>query len=60
MAEEKWMQGAFRPSRKGLLHKQLGVPEDENIPKEKMNAAVKGKFGELARKRAQAAKNANQ
>lgn len=59
MAED-WMKQAFRPATKGALHKQLHVPEDETIPKKKMMSALKGKFGELARKRAQAAHNANE
>lgn len=60
MADKKWMADAFPEKTKGSLHKQLNVPQDQNIPKTKMDAAAKGRFGELARKRAQAAKNANQ
>lgn len=43
------------PLKKGALHRQLGVPEDEKIPKSKLAAAKSGRFGKLAAKRAQAA-----
>jgi hypothetical protein len=56
--EEKWMQKAFS-KHKGALHKSLDVPEDEKIPKSKMCAAAHGEHGEQAKKRAQAAVNAN-
>lgn len=42
---------------KGALHKQLGVGEDKKIPEEKMEAARGGEYGELAKKRADFAKN---
>ncbi len=36
----------------GALHRQLGVPEGERIPKEKVEAALGGRYGPLAKKRA--------
>ena len=46
---EKWIQGAIK--HPGALHQQLGVPEGENIPAEKLRAAAKkgGKLGKRAR-----------
>ncbi len=53
MAEKKkkWMASAFKESRKGALHRALGVPEEENIPASKVAAAAKagGKLGRMAR-----------
>lgn len=37
--DDKWMQQAFSKN-KGLLHKKLGVPEDETIPMEKINSEL--------------------
>lgn len=49
--EEKWIQKAVDPKKKGQLHKDLGVPEDEVIPVSKLKAAAKkkGKVGQRAR-----------
>lgn len=46
---EKWIQKAIK--KPGALSKQLGVPEDENIPAGKLAAAAKkgGKLGKRAR-----------
>ena len=46
---EKWIQKAIE--KPGALSKQLGVPEKENIPAEKLAAAAKkgGKLGKRAR-----------
>lgn len=46
---EKWIQKAIK--KPGALSKQLGVPEDENIPAKKLAAAAKkgGKLGKRAR-----------
>jgi hypothetical protein len=44
----------FKP---GALHSQLGVPQGEKIPVSKMQAALSGGLGALAKKRAQFAKN---
>lgn len=50
MAEKKkWIQGAIK--HKGALHKDLGVPEGEKIPADKLAKAAKkgGKVGQRAR-----------
>lgn len=60
MAEEKkWAKDAFKESHKGRLHRALGVPEDETIPEEKMQAALAGKHGSHVQHMAQAAHNIN-
>lgn len=50
-SEEKWIQKAINPKKKGQLHKDLGVPEDETIPVTKLKKAAKekGKVGKRAR-----------
>lgn len=50
MADKKWIQKAIK--KPGALHKQLGVPEGEKIPKKKLEKAASGKLGELAKRRA--------
>lgn len=57
--KEKWAKDAFKPSRKGELHRDLNVPEDKKIPEKKMGSALSGNFGEKVRERAQAARNIN-
>jgi len=52
LAENKgkfWIQKAIQ--KKGALHKQLGVPEDEKIPAKKLAAAAEkgGKLGRRAK-----------
>lgn len=46
---EKFIQKAIK--KPGQLHKDLGVPKGEKIPKEKLEAAAKkgGKVGQRAR-----------
>lgn len=44
----------FRP---GGLHRSLGVPQGKTIPAAKRAAALKGKFGSLAKKQANFARN---
>ncbi len=46
---KKWIAKATK--NKGALHRALGVPADEKIPKTKLNAAAKkeGKLGKEAR-----------
>ena len=59
MKEEKdddWMQDAFS-KKKGSLHRDLGVPEDEDISVSKMADALR-KGGKIEKK-ARAAVNAN-
>ena len=49
--KKKWIQNAIKPGKKGALHKQLGVPQDQKIPSAKLAAAAKkgGKVGQRAR-----------
>ena len=49
--KEKWIQKAIDPKKKGQLHKDLGVPQDEKISKKDLEAAAKkkGKVGQRAR-----------
>lgn len=42
--------------KKGALHRELGVPAGQKIPASKMAAALAGKDGTLAKKRATFAK----
>lgn len=51
---KNWIQKAIKPSNKGALHKQLGVPQGKKIPAKKLAEAAK-KGGTLGR-RAQLAK----
>lgn len=46
----------IKPSRKGLLHKKLGVPQGKKIPKGKLNRALHSK-SKMLRKEANFAKN---
>jgi hypothetical protein len=48
---EKWIQKALKPSTKGALKKQLGVPADKKIPAKTLAKAAKapGKLGQRAR-----------
>lgn len=57
--DEKWAKDAFVKEHKGRLHRALGVPEDETIPSDKMQAALAGKHGDKVRQMAQAAHNIN-
>lgn len=45
----KWIQSAIK--KPGALHRQLGVPEGEKIPRGKLQVAAKkkGKLGQRAR-----------
>jgi hypothetical protein len=47
----------IKPSRKGLLHKDLGVPQGQKIPPGKLQAAL-ASSSPATRKRAQFAANA--
>ncbi len=49
MTMHKFIKGAIK--HPGALHKQLGVPQGEKIPEEKLEAASKksGKLGQRAR-----------
>lgn len=46
----------IKPSRKGLLHKDLGVPQGQKIPAAKISAALNSSDPAI-RKRAQFARN---
>jgi hypothetical protein len=48
---EKWIQSAINPAHKGALHKELGIPQGQKIPKEKLSKAAHagGKLGKRAR-----------
>lgn len=47
--EEKWIQKAIE--KPGALHKQMGIPQDEKIPTDKLKTAAEksGKLGKRAR-----------
>ena len=49
IASQNWIAGATK--HKGALHKNLGIPEDEEIPKATLEEAAKrpGKVGKEAR-----------
>ena len=49
LVEKDWIKGAIK--KPGALHTDLGVPQDEKIPKSKIKAAAKegGKVGQRAR-----------
>ena len=49
LASGDWISGAIK--HPGALHEQLGVPQGENIPEKKLNAAAgkPGKLGQRAR-----------
>jgi hypothetical protein len=44
-----WIKGAINPAHKGLLHKKLGVPKGNNIPKAKLHKAEHSKSPTLRR-----------
>ena len=56
-AKKQWIQDAG-PLKKGALHSELGVPQGEKIPKDKLVAAERSTNPKL-RHRAQFAINAN-
>lgn len=56
MAKAHWMAGAFKNAH-GQLHKALGVPAGQKIPRAKLQEAARK--GGLNGKRAQAVLNAN-
>lgn len=57
--ENQWIQqsGVDRPGHKGRLHRALGVPADQSIPRSKINKAAHSKNAHM-RHMAQFAKNA--
>jgi hypothetical protein len=42
---EYWAQKAFKPSKRGRLHKQLGISEDEQIPKSLLKRVIDAEIG---------------
>jgi len=48
MAKKKWIQGAHL--KKGALHEDLGVPEGEKIPVEKLHKAAQSKDSTIAKR----------
>jgi hypothetical protein len=48
---EKWIQKALKPSTKGVLHKELGIPQSKKIPAKKLETSAhkQGKLGKRAR-----------
>lgn len=56
MAAAHWMADAFKNSH-GQLHKALGVPTDQKIPRSKLKMAARR--GGIEGKRAQLVMNAN-
>lgn len=40
-----WMSDAPHPSRKGLLHRELGVPQGERIPADTLAKAARSVAG---------------
>jgi hypothetical protein len=45
-----WIAGATPPSSKGALHRSLGVPEGEKIPKSKIAKAANSDDPTLAKR----------
>jgi hypothetical protein len=58
MDDPNYKAPMIKPSRKGLLHKKLGIPTEKHIPVARLNAALQSKSPAL-RKEAQFAKNFN-
>lgn len=44
--QEKWIQQAVDPEDEGALSRQLGIPEEENIPMSLLNAIIDAEDGE--------------
>lgn len=45
MPKEKWIQSATSEHTKGYLHRQLGIPQGENIPKKMLHDIVGTEIG---------------
>lgn len=49
-----WIRGAFKKHKEGSLHRQLGIPKDQKIPRSLLtkikNAKVGKKYGKLRQK----------
>jgi hypothetical protein len=50
-SKKRWIQHALRKHKKGALHRQLGIPEDETIPVSLLRNAAQapGLLGQRAR-----------
>jgi hypothetical protein len=46
---KKWIQKVVKPGEKGLLHKQLGVPQRQRIPKTLLHAIRNAETGDKIR-----------
>lgn len=44
-----WIRTAVQPHERGALHKQLGIAQDERIPKTLLKTIVKAKAGDTIR-----------
>ncbi len=40
MRQKRWIQNAVDPEKQGMLHRQLGVPVSEKIPKKTLRDIV--------------------
>ena len=49
--DDRWMEKAFNPAKKGALHRELGIPEDRKISTSRLEEASHSDSG-LERKRA--------
>jgi hypothetical protein len=47
--KNRWIQGAVNPRKRGSLHRQLGVPKGEKIPKDLLNAVKAAEPGRVVR-----------
>jgi hypothetical protein len=45
MPKQKWIQTATSPSKKGALHRQLGISQDKTIPKKTLRDIVNTEVG---------------
>ena len=45
----KWIQQAVKKSKKGALSRQLGIPEEKNIPATLLNRIKAAEIGETVR-----------
>ena len=45
MAKTPWIKKASRTKNKGALHRQLGIPQSQKIPKAKLHKIVKTPIG---------------
>lgn len=53
---KKWMAKAYPAAHRGELHRNLGVPQGQTIPRAKLRAALSGAHGPEVKRRAEAAR----